>query len=217
MNIQRLTVSAFQSNCYIVGNEETKEAIVIDPGDEGDRILAALQDAGLTTKLIVATHAHLDHVMAVSAVQAATGAPFLMHPGDADALDYLPDIAQRMLGVDIPPAPPVDRWLAEGDSVEIDGIQLKVLFTPGHSPGSVSLLYAPPGERSVVFSGDALFAGSIGRTDLPGGDFNTLARSIREKLFTLPDNTLVLSGHGGPTTIGQERRTNPFVGEEIRD
>ncbi len=215
MIIQRLTLGSFQSNCYIVGLESTGEGVVIDPGDEPETILAAVRDSNLAIRLIIATHGHIDHILAAHALCEATGAPFAMHQADRPLLDGLPDIARRWLGV-IANAPTVDRWLEAGDTIGIDGLQLRVLHTPGHSWGSISLYWAPPpGEAGIVFSGDALFAGGIGRTDL-GGDYPTLERSIREQLFTLPDDTVVLSGHGGPTTIGRERRTNPWVGELAR-
>lgn len=230
MIVQRLVVSPFQANCYIVGDEATREAMVIDPGDEADRILDALRQRDLTARLIIATHGHVDHVMALGAVKAATGAPILMHRGDQPLLDNLPALARAFLGHAVPPAPAVDQWLEDGQTVGLAGLPLRVLFTPGHSWGSVSLYWAPPATPTadavsfidlnprrwrgggIVFSGDALFQGSIGRTDL-GGDFPTLAAAIRTQLFTLPDDTLVLSGHGEPTTVGVEKRTNPFVGE----
>ena len=230
MIVQRLVVSPFQVNCYLVGDERTREAVVIDPGDEAERILAALREQGLTAKLIIATHGHIDHVMALAGVKAATGAPILMHRGDQPLLDNLPAMARSFLGYTVPPPPPVDQWLEDGHSVGLAGLQFRVLFTPGHSWGSVSLYWSPPDPADatatqfidlnprrwrgggIVFSGDALFQGSIGRTDL-GGDFPTLAAAIRTQLFTLPDDTLVLSGHGEPTTVGFEKRTNPFVGE----
>lgn len=212
MIIERLSLGSFQANCYIVGPEASGEAIIIDPGDEPQTILQAARDLKLTPRLIIATHGHIDHILAAQALCEATGAPFAMHQADRPLLEGLPDIARRWLGVAATP-PTVDRWLEAGDSIGIDGLQLRVLYTPGHSWGSISLYWTPPpGEAGIVFSGDALFAGGIGRTDL-GGDFPTLARSIREQLFTLPADTVVLSGHGGPTTIGHERRTNPWVGE----
>lgn len=213
MIIERLSLGSFQANCYIVGPEASGEAIIIDPGDEPQTILQAARDLKLTPRLIIATHGHIDHILAAQALREATGAPFAMHQADRPLLEGLPDIARRWLGVAATP-PAVDRWLEAGDSIGIDGLQLRVLYTPGHSWGSISLYWTPPpGEAGIVFSGDALFAGGIGRTDL-GGDFPTLARSIREQLFTLPADTVVLSGHGGPTTIGRERRTNPWVGEQ---
>ncbi len=213
MIIERLSLGSFQANCYIVGPEASGEAIIIDPGDEPQTILQAARDLKLTPRLIIATHGHIDHILAAQALCEATGAPFAMHQADRPLLEGLPDIARRWLGVAATP-PTVDRWLEAGDSIGIDGLQLRVLYTPGHSWGSISLYWTPPpGEAGIVFSGDALFAGGIGRTDL-GGDFPTLARSIREQLFTLPADTVVLSGHGGPTTIGRERRTNPWVGEQ---
>ena len=214
MIVRQLVVSPFESNCYLVGDERTRQAFVIDPGDEPDVILEALEASHLQAKLILATHAHIDHVMAVAAIREATGAPFMMHPADASLLAAMPLQARHFLGVELPPTPPVDAWLQEGETVAIDDIKLKVLLTPGHSNGSVSFYWAPPpGERGIVFSGDALFQGSIGRTDL-GGDFPTLERSIRSQLYILPDDTIVLSGHGGATTIGREKRTNPFVNED---
>ena len=211
MIVRRLVVSVFEANCYIVGDERTRQAFVIDPGDDADQILEALEASRLQAKLILATHAHLDHVMAVAQVREATGAPFMLHPADAPLLAAMPVQARHFLGVELPPPPPVDAWLTAGETVAIDDIPLKVLLTPGHSSGSVSFYWTPPpGERGIVFSGDALFQGSIGRTDL-GGDFLTLERSIRTQLYTLPDDTVVLSGHGDATTIGREKRTNPFV------
>lgn len=229
MLIHRLIVSPFQANCYIVADEQSHEAMVIDPGDDAEVILDTLAQANLRVRLIIATHGHIDHVMAVGEVKQATGAPFLIHFDDKPLLDRLPDISQMFMGVRVPAPPPPDAWLTVGETIGIGDIRFKILFTPGHSWGSVSLYWEPPsGEppaitfngvqvrgwrpSGIVFSGDALFAGSIGRTDL-GGDFQTLARSIHEQLFTLPGDTLVLSGHGEPTTIGHERRTNPFVGE----
>lgn len=230
MLIHGLVLGMFQSNCYIVVDEARREAVVIDPGDEAETILQAIADLGVQVKLIIATHAHLDHVMAVSAVKEATGAPFLMHQGDATLLAMLPQIGRMWLGQTLPPAPPVDHWLTPGETVGLHTIPFRVLFTPGHSMGSVSLYWRQPAgqpvlvrvtgmgvrrpwERDIVFSGDALFAGSIGRTDL-GGDMDMLLGSIRRELLTLPDDTLVLSGHGGPTTVGQERQSNPFVGAD---
>lgn len=215
MIIERLPLGSFQANCYIVGLEATGEAIIIDPGDEPEAILEAARDLKLTPRLILATHGHIDHIMAAQALREATGAPFAMRQADQPLLEELPGIARRWLGV-AATVPTVDRWLEPGDTIGIDGLQLRVLSTPGHSWGSISLYWTPPpGEAGVVFSGDALFAGGIGRTDL-GGDYPTLERSIREQLFTLPADTVVLSGHGGPTTIGRERQTNPWVGEQAR-
>lgn len=211
--IKRLVLGPFQSNCYIVYDEATRDAIIIDPGDEANTILATVAELGVSPRLIIATHGHIDHILAAHEVREASGAPLVMHQGDRVLVEGLPQIARRWIGVTAV-APMVDRWLEAGETVGVGDMQFEVRLTPGHSWGSVSLYQAGrDGEPGVVFSGDALFAGGIGRTDL-GGDFETLAHSIHEQLFTLPDDTLVLSGHGGPTTIGQERRMNPWVGRE---
>jgi hydroxyacylglutathione hydrolase len=204
--IKDLTVGPIMANCYIVGCEETKAAAVIDPGDEADRILMVLAEAGLTVKAIINTHGHFDHVGANQRMKEVTGAELLIHSLDAPMLSQLSATAASWgMSSDNSPAP--DRMLADGDVVPVGNIVFTVIHTPGHTPGGISLH-----ADNAVFVGDTLFAGSIGRTDFPGGDFGVLKASIQEKLFTLDDDVTVYPGHMGLTTIGREKRTNPFVG-----
>jgi glyoxylase-like metal-dependent hydrolase (beta-lactamase superfamily II) len=181
-------------------------AAVIDPGDEGDRILAAVARQGLKVVAILNTHGHFDHVGANAALKAATGAEILIHALDAPMLADLAS-AGRMFGLRVENSPPPDRTLADGDRIQVGNLTLEVIHTPGHTPGGVAFY-----TDSAVFVGDTLFAGSIGRTDLPGGDFDTLIHSIHSRLFTLDDAVKVYPGHMDPTTIGREKRNNPFVG-----
>jgi hydroxyacylglutathione hydrolase len=205
--IKTLAVGPIQANCYILGCEETSEAAVIDPGDEPDRILLALAESSLTAKLIINTHGHFDHVSANKRVKEVTGAPIFIHSLDAPMLDQLSSSAAAWgLASDNSPRP--DRELNDGDEVTFGNVILKVIHTPGHTPGGISLYNA-----DYVFVGDTLFAGSIGRTDFPGGSFEALKESIRKKLFVIGDHVKVYAGHGPATTIGEERRSNPFVGE----
>lgn len=206
MIIKQLPVGPIQANCYIVGCQETKEGIVIDPGDEPDRILAAVEATGLSIKYILNTHAHFDHILANAELVEATGAPVALHPLDLPLWQQGGGAA--FFGLDVPWVPDPDMELAEGDEITFGTHTLKVLFTPGHSPGHVSFYEADAG---VIFDGDVLFAGGIGRADLPGGSYETLMASINEKLMVLPDETIVCSGHGPTTTIGQERAGNPWL------
>ena len=193
----------FAENCYLLvaGNE----AVLIDPGEEWERFLDEIERRGTRLVAIWLTHAHLDHILGVGEVQKATGAPIWLHPADRPLYDDLP--TQSMwLGFRSPPAPAPQYELAHGQVLSLGDHRFSVRHTPGHSPGSVSFI-----GSEVVFSGDALFSGSIGRSDLPGGDHETLIESIRRELLSLPDPTRVLSGHGPATTIGAERRGNPFL------
>jgi len=200
-----LTNGAFQENCYLVADPETREAAIVDPGEETDLFLARLASEGWTLRAIWLTHAHLDHVAGVSAMRKATGAPVWLHPDDRRLYDHAPDQA-RAYGFTLDRLAPPDREFREGEPAVVGGLAFDVLHTPGHSRGSVSLA-----GYGVVFVGDVLFAGSVGRTDLPGGDTDTLRVSIRDKLYALPEETVVYSGHGPATTIGAEARANPFV------
>jgi len=206
--IKTLAVGPIMANCFVLGCEDTLEAAVVDPGDEADRILQTLAQLQLTVKLIINTHGHFDHVGANKRLKEVTGAPILIHSLDAPMLNQLASSAAAW-GMKADNSPPPDRQLQDGDEIGIGKVLLKVIHTPGHTPGGVSLYTA--GE---VFVGDTLFAGSIGRTDFPGGSFETLKNSIQQKLFALGDDVKVYTGHGPPTTIGVEKRNNPFVGEQ---
>lgn len=203
---KQLPVGLVQTNCYIVGCEKTKEGVVIDPGDEDERILSEVKALGLTIKYILNTHAHFDHIQANGSLVKATGAPLALHPLDLPLLRQNGGAA--WFGVEAEPSPEPDLALAEGETLTFGEYTFQVLFTPGHTPGHVSFYEAKAG---IVFDGDVLFAGGIGRTDLPGCDYETLIASINEKLMVLPDETTVCPGHGSVTTIGQERAGNPWL------
>ena len=204
-----LPVGMLACNCSIVGDEETGEAIVIDPGDEIERVQEVLSRHKLRAKYIVATHAHIDHVGGLEELQRATGAAVLMHAGDLPLYQHLA-VQAEWLGVPPPGIVTVDQFLKEGDTLRFGSHVLEVLHTPGHSPGSLSLHL--PGDQQKIFSGDTLFQGSIGRTDLWGGSLEELLRSIHTRLLIFPDETPVFPGHGLATTIGEEREANPFLG-----
>jgi len=204
--LQGFPVGPVGANCYIFGDDAAREVFVIDPGDEPDRILQALRQLGARPVALVNTHGHFDHIQGVEAVRRETGAPFWIHEAEAEILTHGPARAKMLFGLDLPPSPAPDRWLVEGDRLRVGGLTLTVRHTPGHSPGGVCLL-----GDGLVFTGDTLFAGSIGRADLPGADMATLLASIARVLLPLPDETVCYPGHGPVTTIGEERRTNPFL------
>jgi glyoxylase-like metal-dependent hydrolase (beta-lactamase superfamily II) len=196
----------FAENCYLVEDEQAGECAIVDPGEEAGLILHKVQETGTKPVAIWLTHAHLDHVLGVPRIAAETGASVWLHSADRPLYDAVPEQA-AWFGLATPPRLPApDREMVHGERVTVGALSFDVRHAPGHSPGSVCLL--GPG---VAFSGDVLFAGSIGRTDLPGGDFGTLIASIERELLPLPDDTIVYSGHGPETTIGRERRTNPFL------
>jgi hydroxyacylglutathione hydrolase len=208
MILEALTVGPFQENCYVIGDEETGTGALVDPGDEATRIALAVEQSGLEISQIIITHAHIDHVGAVAALVDEYACPVLMHAEAEPMLRQLPAQAM-MMGLRFGKVPTVDRHIEDEEVLEVGGLRLKSLYTPGHAPGHLAFYLA---DEGLVLSGDALFAGSIGRTDLFGGDMDLLMRSINERLLTLPDETRVLPGHGPETTIGEERANNPFLG-----
>jgi len=202
-----LPVGLLACNCSVIGDEVTREAIVIDPGDDVSAIVEILDRHLLKVKTIVITHAHIDHIGGAHKLRALTGAPVYMHEADAVLGDNL-EMQASWLGIETPPNPGIDRRAKEGDILTLGGTEAHVLHTPGHTQGSISL-YLP--EEKKLLAGDTLFCGSVGRTDLPGGNSAEIARSIRGKLYTLPEDTIVFPGHGEETSIGREKRSNPFV------
>ena len=205
MRIVQIPNGQFVENCYLVVDERAGECAIVDPGEEAGLILHKLAATSAKPVAIWLTHAHIDHVLGVPRVAAETGVPVWLHAADRPLYDAVPEQA-AWFGLAAPALPPPDRTFAHGDTVRVGDLAFQVRHTPGHSPGSVSLV--GPG---VVLVGDVLFAGSIGRTDLPGGDFDTLIASIERELLSLPDATIVYTGHGPETTVGHERRSNPFL------
>jgi hydroxyacylglutathione hydrolase len=201
----------FYKNGYVLACEQTREAVIIDPGDEVDQLLRVVADGKLRVLQILLTHAHVDHVAGTAKAKAFTGAPICLHRDDLPLYDTTLQQA-AFFGLDIEAPPPVDHFYDLSEPLAFGTYDVHVLHTPGHTPGGVCLLVGPSGHQGKkAFVGDTLFSGSIGRTDLPGGDHDTLIRSIRDVLFNLPDDVEVYSGHGPRTMIGQERRTNPFL------
>ena len=207
MEVRGVIVGVFQENCWIIASPKSKEAIVIDPGDEPEKIFELAKDMGVNIKMIVNSHAHADHILAVNAVKLQYSAPFYMHSLEIDVLAASLSGIYSRLGREEEPPPTLDAYLKDGDKVDVSGLSLQVIHTPGHTPGSTSFY-----TNGLLFSGDTLFRQSIGRTDMPGGDGQMIIQSIKQKLLTLPEETIVLPGHMQETTIRQEKYTNPFVG-----
>lgn len=204
MILNKITAGPLEVNCYIIGCEATGAGAVIDPGDEAPAILEHIMQQRIDVKLILLTHGHVDHLAHLSRIKKELGAEFLMHQEDVFLLKGL--FAQAlMFGLPNPGNPKPDRFVSDGDEIPLGRLKIKVLHTPGHSPGSVTYFV-----DNKLFVGDLIFAGSIGRTDLPGGDYQKLIRSVESKIFTLPDDTIIYPGHGPETTVGQEKATNPF-------
>ena len=207
MIIETLAVGPFAANCYIVGSSETTQGMVIDPGAEAKAIFKTVQQTGLSISIIVITHAHIDHIGALREVQQKTNARFAIHEAEKGFVFSTPLRMLTSLGVSPVKSPPrPDRLLKDGDRIDVGDLHFEVLHTPGHSAGGICL-----SGHGVVFSGDTLFNSGIGRTDFPGMSHERLIKSVREKLVVLPDETVVYPGHGPPTTIGDERRGNPFL------
>lgn len=208
MVMEHFVVGMLQTNCYLLGDPETRQAVVIDPGGDGTRIIARMERLNLTLAAIINTHGHFDHVLDSWTLRERLGGEIYMHEKDKSLLQ------DRMVGLGAfvragvePPKGDIDRSIQDGDILRFGSIVLRVLETPGHTPGHVSLYFQ---EADMIFVGDTLFAGSIGRTDFPGGSYDTLIRSVEEKIFPLPGHTVVYTGHGPETTVEREKRTNPF-------
>lgn len=202
-----LPVGPLQCNCSVIGDEKSREAMVIDPGDDIEQVLTLVRKHGLTIKQIVITHAHIDHVGGAMKLKKATGAPILLNQNDYALLKML-DVQAAWIGVPSPGTVEIDQSLGHGQKLVTGALTSEVLHTPGHTEGSVCLYFAP--EKKLI-AGDTLFAGSIGRTDLPGGSYKKILNSLHEQVLALPDETAVVPGHGPPTTIGRERESNPFL------
>ena len=211
MILEMLTVSPFQENCYVIGDEESMTGAIIDPGDEAARIALTVERVGLEISQIIVTHSHIDHVGAVAQLVDEYMCPVLMHNEAEAMLKTVPQQAM-MMGMRFGKVPKVDRHIGDEEILEVGSLRLRSLYTPGHAPGHLAFLVE---DEDTVFSGDALFAGSVGRVDLPGGSMEVLMQSISERLLILPDETRVLSGHGPETTIGRERVSNPFLGGRL--
>lgn len=204
---ESVTVGEVQCNCYILGCEKTREGIIIDPGGDADLILEIVKRHNLSIRYIILTHGHFDHIEGLGDLTRSIKAPIMLHEGDIFLYDHL-DTQGQMFGFDFAAAPPYDRTVKEGDRFSFGDYTIEVLHTPGHSPGSISLRCG-----SSVYTGDTVFAGSIGRTDLTGGSHDTLVKSARLKIMTLDDATKLYPGHGESTTVGYEKKYNPFIGE----
>jgi glyoxylase-like metal-dependent hydrolase (beta-lactamase superfamily II) len=207
LDLRQMPMGPLQTNCYLIGCRQTMQAAIVDPSWSGEKLARLVQEEGYTLTHILLTHAHFDHVGGLADLKGVLDVPVYAHPDSADLLRHAAR-AGAMFGVSVTPPPPADHPLRDGDTVQVGNLTLEALYTPGHAPGHLSFWLR---EQGVVLSGDALFQGGIGRTDLPGGDFATLMHAIRHKLLTLPDTTRVFSGHGPATTIGIERTTNPFI------
>jgi len=202
-----LPVGPLQCNCSVIGDEQSHEAIVIDPGDDIEQVIALIKKHHLHVKQIVITHAHIDHVGGAMKLRAATGAPILLNQNDYALLKML-DVQATWIGVEDPGNVEIDQSVSSNDVVKAGSLAGQVLHTPGHTEGSICLYF--PVEKTLI-AGDTLFAGSIGRTDLPGGSYDKILHSLHDRVLALPDDTRVVPGHGPQTTIGKERETNPFL------
>jgi glyoxylase-like metal-dependent hydrolase (beta-lactamase superfamily II) len=203
--LEHLLVGPLQSNCFIIGDEESGEAVIIDPGGDGDLILNTANRRPWKVKAILNTHAHFDHIAANAVVRKGTGAPLMAPRADTPFMEQA-HVSARIYGLEVDASPPPDRLLEDGDTIDLGDEKIAVISTPGHTPGGATFV-----TSIGIFPGDALFAGSIGRTDLPGGDYDTLINSIKTRILSLDDETPVYPGHGPATTVGRERADNPFL------
>jgi hydroxyacylglutathione hydrolase len=203
--LEHLLVGPLQSNCFILGDEESGEAVIIDPGGDGDKIISAVSRKPWKVKAILNTHAHFDHTAANAIVKKETGAPLMAPKADSPFMAQA-HVAARMYGLEVDASPDPDRLLEDGDTIDLGDEKIAVISTPGHTPGGATFV-----TSIGIFPGDSIFAGSIGRTDLPGGDHDTLIHSIKSRLLSLDDETPVFPGHGPATTVGRERTHNPFL------
>ena len=210
MIVKRLVVGPLQANCYLLADEAAGQVAIIDPGGEGERIQAMIEEEGWKPVALVNTHGHIDHIAANAFLMKTYAMPLMIHAEDGASLTDA-DLNLSSLGIGSVSSPPADRLLHEGDIIEVGGLDLRVLHTPGHSPGGICLHLELKDEPDIVFTGDTLFAGGIGRTDFPGGSMEELMRSIRTKLLTLPGDTIIYPGHGPPSTIAREKSSNPFI------
>ncbi|TAK29726.1 MAG: MBL fold metallo-hydrolase [Chloroflexota bacterium] len=208
MILETLTVGAFAVNCYVVGDESTRQGMIVDPGDEPERIMALVRKLDLTITLIVNTHCHADHVGGLAAVKRATQAQFAIHQAEVPVLEHAPASAVMLIGQRMEPLPQPEILLKDGDELTVGNLTFKVMHTPGHTPGGICLLH-----DDVCLTGDTLFNMGIGRFDFPGGNYNALMKSITQRLLTLPDNTGIYPGHGPHSTIGTEKNYNPFFSD----
>jgi len=207
MILEHLLVGALASNCFVIGDEETKTGAIIDPGGDEEQILKVVQNKQLQIKFIIATHGHFDHVAAAGLLKDTLKCDFLLHKDDVSFVRESKQSAQNW-GINIPQVPDPDKYIEDENILELGSLKLLIIHTPGHSPGGISIYLK---SENILFSGDTLFSGSVGRTDFMGGSMNLLVKSIRERLYTLPDNTVVYTGHGESTTIGHEKMYNVFV------
>lgn len=208
MIVETFPVGLLQCNCTILGSEQTNEAIIIDPGDDIPFVLSRLKHHGLTPKIVIATHGHIDHVGGFSDFKESTGAPVYLHKEDLFLYQAL-EMQARMIGIPVPMTTGIDGHLEEGDEIGAGEIKLRVMHTPGHTPGSIC--FHSDTDDACLFAGDTLFMGSIGRTDLWGGSYDQIMDSLRGKVVALPEETIVIPGHGPATTIGREKQLNPFL------
>lgn len=207
--VEMLTVGVFQSNCFIVWCDETSDALVFDAGDESERIVGKVRELGVNVKAVINTHAHLDHISGLPGVVEALGVPVFMHRDEMPIYDSVADQA-AMFGLPAPRQVAIHRFLEDGDVVNVGKLRGEVALAPGHSPGSICIAFAD-GDDQHLIAGDVLFRGSIGRTDLPGGDWETMVETLARRILPLPDGMVVYPGHGPHTTIGEEKQSNPFL------